>query len=360
MKIIVEIGHPAHVHQFKNMIWELESRGHKIKVVAKKKEISHYLLNAYNISFEGIGINRIGLLKKAYSVFESDAKLLKISKRFKPDIFISRVSPVSGHVSKLLHKPHVSFADTEHSWLSDIISMPFTDVVITPFSYQRDLGKKQVRYEGYKELAYLHPNYFKPDPSVLDDLGLGKDDKFIILRFVAWQASHDIGQKGFDLETKRKLVKELEKYGRVLITSEKPLPKEFEKYRITAPPERIHDLLYHATIYIGEGATIATESAVLGTPSIFVNSLANKLGNFIELEQKYGLVFNYWDDLEKAIEKVLELIQQPNLKQEWVKKRKKLLKDKIDVTAFMSWFIEKYPKSFKIMKENPEYQERFK
>jgi len=40
--------------------------------------------------------------------------------------------------------------------------------------------------------------------------------------------------------------------------------------------------------------------------------------------------------------------------------RQKMLKDKIDVTAFMVWLIKNYPKSAKIMRENPDYQERFK
>ena len=37
-----------------------------------------------------------------------------------------------------------------------------------------------------------------------------------------------------------------------------------------------------------------------------------------------------------------------------------MLKDKIDVTAFMVWFIENFPESHKIMKKNPNYDERFK
>ena len=54
------------------------------------------------------------------------------------------------------------------------------------------------------------------------------------------------------------------------------------------------------------------------------------------------------------------LIQKPNLKEEWKKKREKLLKDKIDVTAFMVWFIKNYPESFKGMKKNHEIQYRLK
>lgn len=32
----------------------------------------------------------------------------------------------------------------------------------------------------------------------------------------------------------------------------------------------------------------------------------------------------------------------------------------IDYVAFLTWFIENYPESQKIMKENPDYQWRFK
>jgi len=37
-----------------------------------------------------------------------------------------------------------------------------------------------------------------------------------------------------------------------------------------------------------------------------------------------------------------------------------VLADNIDVTSFMVWFIENYPNSLKIMKDNPDYQWKFK
>ena len=55
---------------------------------------------------------------------------------------------------------------------------------------------------------------------------------------------------------------------------------------------------------------------------------------------------------EKAAkQKAIELIQQPDLKDQWVRKRQKLLADKIDVTEFMVDFIENYPESFRKYKE---------
>ena len=43
MNILVDIGHPAHVHLFKNMIWNLEEDGHEVKITARDKEIALYL-----------------------------------------------------------------------------------------------------------------------------------------------------------------------------------------------------------------------------------------------------------------------------------------------------------------------------
>jgi hypothetical protein len=134
----------------------------------------------------------------------------------------------------------------------------------------------------------------------------------------------------------------------VLITSEGKMDQELEKYRVRVSPEKIHDLLYYAQMFIGDSQTMTTEAAVLGVPAIRCNSFVGKddMSNFIELEEKYNLIFNF-SDSEEALKKALELIQISGLKNEWSKKREKLLGDKIDVTAFIVWFIENYPKSLK-------------
>ena len=356
MKIIVDLGHPAHVHLFKNVVWELEKKGHKILITARDKEILLHLLNAYG--FEYITLSKSGknLFGLAVELLKRDYKLFNLAKSYKPDVLIGD-SEIVTHVGKILKKPSIVFTDTEHAKLANLVTFPFSDVICTPSCFKRDLGKKQIRYNGYHELAYLHPNYFTPNSAVLDEMELSKNDTFIILRFVSWTAAHDVGQHG--IKNKIELVRELEKYGRVFITSEGQLPKELEKYKIKVSPEKLHDLLYYASLYVGEGGTIATESAILGTPSIYVSSLVGTMGNFIELEQKYGLMFNY-NDSDKAVNKAVKLFQKSDLKEEWRKKREKLLKDKIDVTAFMVWVIENYPESFKEMKENLGIPERMK
>ena len=46
LKIIFEIGHPGHVHQFKNLSSLLKKRGHEVLFAAKKKDCSIELLDA--------------------------------------------------------------------------------------------------------------------------------------------------------------------------------------------------------------------------------------------------------------------------------------------------------------------------
>jgi predicted glycosyltransferase len=352
MRIVVDIGHPAHVHLFKNFVWEMENRGHEILITASKKEVSLRLLDAYGFDYIPLGSYGFSIVRKIANIPVMDLRMYRAVKSFKPDIFVGMASVRAAHLSKLMGKASITFQDTEPGIRQDkILYGQFTDAILTPSCFKEDLGKKQIRYNGCHELAYLHPNYFKPNPAVLDELGLSRDDTFIILRFVAWRSSHEVGKHS--TINKMRLVRELENYGRVFITSEGQLPNELEQYKIKVSPEKLHDLLFYASLYVGEGSTTASECAILGTHAIYVNTL--RLGYTDEEEEKYNLVYNFSDGktMEKqAFDKALELLENNNLRNEGKRKREKLLKDKIDVTAFMVKFIENYPESFKEMKEN--------
>jgi len=342
MNIVVDINHPADVHLFKNFILKMKEKRHKILITATQKDVSIELLDNYGFDYINLGSYGCSIIKKIINIPIIDFKMYNTIKKFKPDIFVGFGSIRAAHVSRLIGKPCIAFEDTEHSILEHILYMPFTNVICTPSCYNKDLGKKQIRFNGYKELSYLHPNYFNPNLAVLDKVGLNKEDIYIILRLVSWEAPHDVGQYG--VQNKVAMVEELEKYGRVFITSEGKIDKELERYKLEISPEKMHDFMNYASLYIGEGATMATESALMGIPSIYISSLVGTMGNLVELEQKYGLIYSY-NDQNKAMKKAIELIQKPDLKEEWKKKKDKLLKDKIDVTEFMIWFIENYPKS---------------
>ena len=161
------------------------------------------------------------------------------------------------------------------------------------------------------------------------------------------------------MENKRELVDILSKSARVFVSSEKELPPDLREYELRIPKKKIHDAIFYARLVVTDTQTMTTEAAVLGTPAIRCNSFVgeNDMGNFLELEQRYGLIFNYSDPNE-AIKKAVELINDPNIKDKWRIKREKLLDEKIDVTKFMVWFIENFPESIARLEENSKASNR--
>lgn len=359
MRFMFDVAHPGQVHFIRNMVKTLEARGHQVLVTVWDKDIAIKLLELYDIDHLVIG--KKGDKQKGLFLewINRDIKILKAARQFRPDLLFGMMNPCIAHSAYLLGKPSIHIMDTD---VTNFIykaytygpSLPFCDVVCTPSDFSIELGRKQIRFDGYKELAYLHPNRFKPDPTVLEDLGLSKNDRFVVMRFVAWKALHDVGKKGFDKGARQKFIREIEKSAQVFITSESRLEPELEPYQIRLPPTRMHDLLYYAQALIGDSQTMTTEAAILGTPAIRCNSFVgeNDMSNFVELERKYQLIYSFQNP-DDALGKALELLERPGLKAEWAAKRARLLNDKIDVTAFMVWLMENYPSSVQTIRSDP-------
>jgi len=341
MKILIDICHPAHVHFYKNFIWEMEKRGHIIKVTSRKKDVTSDLLNYYKINHKVISFNLGNLLHLSIETFHRWQRLLKIIKKFKPDIITDVGGAFIAFPSKVCNAKSIVFTDSEFVPINKFITYPFVEKILTPKCFIKDLGKHHIKYNGYHELAYLHPEYFTPNSDILDLLEIRKKQPYFILRFVSWQASHDVLQSGFSIDWKLKIIHELEKYGQVFISSENPVPNKMKHYLIKIPPYKMLDALYYADLFIGDGATMATESALLGTPAIYSSSLVGTMGNFKELMDKYGLVYSYRSP-DKALKKALEILDKSDYKAIWMIKKKKLFEDKINVTKFMIEFFENY------------------
>jgi hypothetical protein len=78
-----------------------------------------------------------------------------------------------------------------------------------------------------------------------------------------------------------------------------------------------------------------------------------------EQDEKYGLCHQI-TDVQKINLKIDSFIENDFSRSEYELRRSKMLSEKIDGTAFLVWFVENYPKSEKIMRENPDYQYNFK
>ncbi len=353
MNILFEVGHPAHVHLFKYVIWELEKQGHAVQIAVREREgMVAPLIEEYGFPYQMMSPNARGIFAKAMTMIKNDMFLLKIAGKSKAEMFISVGSPYSAHVATITRKPHICLTDTEDADLQLKLMAPFTRTILTPDCFLKKFPpKKHIRYPGYHELAYLHPNRFKPDPSILAYLGIKEDEKYVIMRFSAWDASHDIGQYGFRSDEERfALVEELEKYAKVFISSEIPLKGGLERRRINIPIHRIHDALYYAALYVGDGHKMAAESGVLGTPSVIISTRWDRTGNFRDFVSRYGII-EAFKNVNMARDRAITILNSEIERKGWKLRAEKMLNKKIDVTAFLIHFIENYPESHKIYME---------
>lgn len=362
MNILFEIGHPAHVHLYRNVISELKIKNHNVYVCVKDIESAKKLLIFYGISYINLGIKHDSLFNKVIDQIKYTLRVLKIIKKKRIEMVIGTMPAV--YASKITKMKSIILDDDDDDVQPLFVKYahPYCDTILSPSAL---IGNRRcsstIFYNGYHELAYLHPKHFNPDINVLKELDIQTDEPFFIMRFNVFKAHHDVGINGLTLHHKLRLIEVLEPYGKIFITTERDIEPELKKYQLSTSPEKIHSLLYYATMFLGDSQTMTSEAAVLGTPAIRCNDFVGRIAYLEEEEEKYGLTYGFKpEDFDNLLITIRELLEIPTLKQEWHKRRKKMLSEKIDVTSFLVWFVENYPESVKVMKEDPNYQDRFK
>lgn len=360
------ISHPAHFHLFRYTIDNLKKDGHEVIVVIRPKDVLESLCNNAEMPYFKVKNRpqKWGLLGLGLSLIEKTIEVSKIVRKEKPDMLIGS-DGVLAYAGKLCKVPSFEWYEDDVDIIKLYAKMFFplyTNVVSPAVCNAGKWKNKQITYSGYQKLAYLHPKYFTPDRSIVEKY-FSVDKPYFLLRFAQLTAHHDQGVRGFTTDVAQHVIDLLAPHGTVYISSEKELPPEFKQYGLKINPLDIHHVLYYSTIYAGDSQSMAVEACMLGVPAIRFNDFVGekKISVLEELEHVYGLTYAiHSTQKEQLFERIKELLIIPNLKQEWQQRRKKMLEDKIDVTAFYTWFIENYPESQKIMKEDPEYQNRFK
>jgi uncharacterized protein len=366
MRYLFFFVHPSKFYVFRNTINSLKKNGHLVDIVITSKDLLDDLVKQEGWEYSNIfpkGRKMKGLpvyLSSGINFFRTIYRLYKFKRGKVYDLLIT--DDLLVYIGKLKKIPSIVFLDDDISVVKKFsLILSQADYILSP--EVTDIGKyshKKIMFPGYKELAYLHPNSFKPDIEFVKQFNPDLDPYFI-LRLVSLTAYHDVGMKGLSNEKVKKLIGLLETKGKVFISSERPLPKEFEKYRLVINPLHIAHALFFANIFVGDSQTMTSEAAVLGTPAFRCNDFVGKISVIDEKEIKYGLSFNYpplqFDEMYSKIESLLKI---ENYKNEFQRNRMIMLKDKIDLTSFMIWLFEKFPSSIEEMKKEAFTFEHFK
>jgi hypothetical protein len=324
MNAVVSIEHPAWAHQFRGIISELERRGHNVLVLAIDKDNSYALLDAFNVAYERIApTTGANIFQKGWLFFLTAWRMFWACRRFRPEVFFGRASPMMAVNSFLFRKPHILYEDSEFSRFSLAVCRLFSTTILTPRRFRRDLGPKQRSVDTFKELFYLHPSVFTPDPSVVERLGLAQGG-YVFVRFIAWNASHEFGMRELSAAGQLRLVRALESMMPVVVSYEGAAPAGLRPYIRQFPLADVHHLLAHAALYVGEGITMASEAAVLGTHAVCINPQS---AGTLEDQEGFGLLTLCpgQDRYERGLELARELLADPQLTAKGAAKRQAML-----------------------------------
>ena len=252
------INTPAQVHTWRHIILDLANRGYQIKILGRDYGQTLQLLDRYELEYTSFKITR----SKYFRILDIFVHLrygMKLARTFKP-AYIVGFGVDAALLGFLARSRSVIFTDDDLLYLENWIIENTADAVITPDCFRGDLGKNHFRLPTYKELAYLHPSHFQPDPGVYEELRIRRGEEYILLRFNRFDAAHDVAAHGFSIRDKIALAEQLGRHNKVFISPEGELPEELETYRLPVQADRIHHVLYYARLLVTDTQTMTTEA----------------------------------------------------------------------------------------------------
>jgi predicted glycosyltransferase len=351
MKLAFILNTPSQVFFYKNIIYELENKGHKVLLIARNYGETYQLLKELKLPFTFYNKYSLNAISKMIFLPIDIYNIVRKLKQFKPDI-ISGFGIDSALSSFFLKAKSIIFTDSEPTIsifekIQYLFVIYLSNIIITPKCFKRDLGKNHIKINSFKELAYLHPKYYTPNKKVLNILNLSPNEKYVLIRFNKFDALHDISKRGFSTRDKINLVNKISSISKVFVSFEGECPDELIEYRLSIQNRYIHDLLYYSHLFIADTGTMVTEAAILGTPAIIFHPALRNFGNFEELEEKYEMIWGYEKNPELIVKKAMPLVRSSSLKQKWKIKRDMLINNKIDITKYFVLFFEYIGNSLK-------------
>lgn len=366
MRIAFHLAHPAHFYLFRNTILELSKSGHRVLITYNKKDVLEKLIANSDIKHCS---KKIYTAKSTGSAFKLKVEfiqkvlgLIYYYFFFRPQLVLG-TSVIITLVGRLYRYKSIIVNEDDFDIIQKTAELgyPFATQIVCPVVCRTGhFENKCIKHDSYHELAYLHPSHFTPDISVVRQY-FKENEKYCIIRFAGLTAHHDAGIRGINLNIAIELIKEIEPYCRVCISSEKELAKDLDNYRININPLQIHHLMAFAEFYIGDSQTMAAEAGILGIPFIRFNDFVGRISYLKEIEEKYSLGYGI-SPSEPAllIEKVRELINLSERHEKYQERRRIMLNDKIVMSDFLTWFIENYPSSVNILKTDSSFQNKFR
>ena len=286
MRVWIDLTNTAHVVVLRPLVELLENDGHDVLLTARPLSHTVELLENWGHPHTVVGrhggTRRVG---KARALAGRVRALVRLVRRSRVDCALAHGSVDLPPVCRLLGIPNTTMFDYEWALAQHHLNCRLATRVLVPDAIPAERvahygarPPKLARYPGLKEEYYLAG--FEPDASVLDELGLDRDEPICVVRTAP---SYALYLRGSENELVPRLLERLSREGRAQTVV---LARTDDQRRALAAlalprvlvPARALDgrsLVALADLLVSAGGTMNREAAVLGTPvwSIFEGRL---------------------------------------------------------------------------------------
>ena len=290
MRIWIDITAPAHVLVFRPLIALLRERGDEVEVTAREYAQTVQLLELHGIEAELIGRHggrsRVG---KLAAMAERLPKLRRWARGRRFDAALAHGSHYLTMAARSLGIPSSTTFDYEFATLQHQFGCRAANYVVVPDAIPPERLErygvhppKLRRYPGLKEEYYLAD--FEPDPSVLEQFGLGRDRILVTVRTPPAVALYHRGSNPLFPEVLKRIGEEEGVQAVVLPRTDEQA--DFVRglgFQSLVVPDRAVDaqsLIGFSDLVVSAGGTMNREAAALGIP--VYTTFAERLGGVDE------------------------------------------------------------------------------
>ena len=271
MRIWVDLTNSPHVLVMRPLIDRMRAAGHEVEVTARDFAQTLQLLDRFRMDHTAIGHHRGGkLADKGVGLVQRSLALARWGRKRGFDVAMGHGSNDVTVAAKLLGIPSSTAFDYEFAKVQHNVNCRLANAVVVPdvipperlYPYGATDGKLR-RYEGLKEEYYLAG--FEPDPAVLDELGLNRDDPLAVVR-----TPPDVSlYHRFENDVFARLLDRLRDIQTVVLPRTPAQREELARAGGFIVPEKAIDapsLVAFADLVVSAGGTMNREAVALGTP----------------------------------------------------------------------------------------------
>ena len=325
MKIWFDILTPKQYLFFEYFIQKLPKQ-YKIVCTSRKYQQVNGIekfgsLNPIIVGKHG-GKNNVNKLLE--SLNRSELLTRKIEK-LRPDLAISFCSPEASRVAYGLGIPHIAFSDSPQATAVMKLSLPYVTKLLIPWIIpKKDFkrfsidSKNIIQYRAI-DAGVIIKNYKNYKKQKLED------KKIILIRPEELEAAY-ITKKSETIKIIKKIVKDFPDERKIVLSRYKDQSKNLKKIfgnniSLLSKPINGKELLNNIDCFVGSGGTMTAESALLGIPTISLNSVPNRIEDFLV---KKRIIFRS-DNPNRISSEIQKVLNNPQIIKKKKEKAKKLV-----------------------------------